>query len=569
MGHSHSHARAEGHAGVPTLRVPAGTRRVLIGVVALLAVLTAAAAVWLWPKGPAPHTATIPAVQQDTLTATVVSVNHSTCAGTTDDRLVDGSVAPTVACAAVKVRLTDGPSPGKVVTVQVTGPAVTENLAPGVKAVVARFPDVALPPGSSGSDGANTASGASGAGTAEDVYAWVDFDRATPMWLLLAVFVVVVVAVARLRGLAALAGVGAGFAMILLFLLPALRHGENPVAVTLVGSIAIMIVVLYASHGVSAKTTCALFGTVIALAASAGLATWAASAAHLDGQTGEDALSLTQLVGAGTISAAVISGMLLAGLGVLNDVTVTQASAVWELKAAASDLDARALFARGMRIGRDHLASTVYTVAFAYAGVSLTVLLLIQVYDRPITEVLTSAPIAQDVVGLMVGAIGLTLAIPLTTAVAALVAAKATATAPVETRASEPAHAPVSGPGSSHRPVAVGGESDGEEIFEEGVLFRAPAPPTTPPGGRRSWTTSTTGPAGLADPEARRRAGRQPRWGSGVSGHRGHRQREEPRPCHLDQGLPRGGHRRPAHGPCRPAVGAARRASATPLARRQ
>jgi uncharacterized membrane protein len=197
------------------------------------------------------------------------------------------------------------------------------------------------------------------------------------------------------------------------------------VAVTLVGCVGVMLVVLYASHGVSAKTTTALLGTVIALGASAGLASWAASAAHLDGQTGEDAQALSQLAGVGTVSAAVVSGMVLAGLGILNDVTVTQASAVWELKAAAPQLGPRALFARGMRIGRDHLSSTVYTIAFAYAGVSLPVLLLIQVYDRPLTEVVTSAPIAQEVVGVLVGGIGLALAIPLTTVIAALVAARA------------------------------------------------------------------------------------------------------------------------------------------------
>jgi uncharacterized membrane protein len=477
MGHAHTHAGAAADAAMLTLRVPEATRRVLVGAVVMLALVVTAGAVWLWPRGPAPHAAGVAAVQEDTEAATVVSVNRRTCAGTTDDRLADGSVAPSVVCAAVKVRLSAGPEAGKVVSVEVTGPAMTENLAPGVRAVIARFPD------------ADTAD-AGGTGGGKDVYAWVDFDRATPMWLLLAVFVLVVLAVARLRGIAALAGVGAAFAMILVFLLPALRRGEDPVAVSLVGSAAVMLVVLYASHGVSAKTTCALFGTVIALGVAAGLATWAASAAHLDGQTGEDALSLTQLVGAGTVSAAVISGMLLAGLGVLNDVTVTQASAVWELKAAAPYLDVRALFARGMRIGRDHLTSTVYTVAFAYAGVSLTVLLLIQVYDRPMTEVLTSAPIAQDVVGVLVGGIGLALAIPLTTAVAALVAAHATSS-PAPHALSTPSSTPTSTPSPASGPAAIEvpgprldrravgtGEGDenernpSEEAFEEGLLFR-------------------------------------------------------------------------------------------------
>jgi YibE/F-like protein len=107
---------------------------------------------------------------------------------------------------------------------------------------------------------------------------------------------------------------------------------------------------------------------------------------------------------------------------------------------------------RGMRIGRDHLASTVYTLAFAYAGVSLPILLLVQAYDRPLTHVITALPIAQDVIGILVGGIGLTLAIPLTTLVAALVAGTSTI-----------APAPVSFP----IPPA-----NGEGEFEEGLLLR-------------------------------------------------------------------------------------------------
>ncbi len=406
MRHAHSHAAA-GDPDEAVLQVSPPVRRRLVAVVVLLAVVVAIGAAWLWPRGPVPDRAGVPAaVEQETLDATVTAVTRTTCTGTSDDRLADGTQAPRVRCASVQVRLDEGARAGQVVTVSLAGPTVDGGLEPGVRAVVARFPDAGV------------------SGT-EEVYAWVDFDRSTPMWLLLGVFALIVLMVARLRGIAALVGVGVGFVMVLVFLLPALRRGEDPVAVTLVGSAAVMLVVLYASHGVSAKTTTALLGTVVALVVSAALASWASSAAHLDGQTGEDALALTQLAGAGTVSAAVISGMVLAGLGILNDVTVTQASAVWELKVAAPHLRARALFARGMRIGRDHLSSTVYTIAFAYAGVSLPALLLIQVYDRPLGEVVTSAPIAEEVVGVLVGGIGLALAIPLTTAIAALVAAGA------------------------------------------------------------------------------------------------------------------------------------------------
>jgi uncharacterized membrane protein len=104
---------------------------------------------------------------------------------------------------------------------------------------------------------------------------------------------------------------------------------------------------------------------------------------------------------------------------VLNDVTITQASAVWELRAVSPGASRRELFAGGMRIGRDHIASTVYTIAFAYTGAALPVLLLLEIYQLPLGPTLTSGEFAEELVRTMVGSIGLVLAIPLTTAIAA------------------------------------------------------------------------------------------------------------------------------------------------------
>ena len=84
-----------------------------------------------------------------------------------------------------------------------------------------------------------------------------------------------------------------------------------------------------------------------------------------------------------------------------------------------------------MRIGRDHIASTIYTIAFAYAGASLPVLLLLQIYELPLGQTLTSGQFAQEIVRTLAGAIGLILAIPFTTAIAAVVAH---AQAPAELR---------------------------------------------------------------------------------------------------------------------------------------
>jgi uncharacterized membrane protein len=118
-------------------------------------------------------------------------------------------------------------------------------------------------------------------------------------------------------------------------------------------------------------------------------------------------------------------GVILAGLGVLNDVTITQASSVWELRAASPDMTERQLFASAMHIGRDHIASTIYTIAFAYAGASLAVLMLLTIYDRPLVQLISSESLAEEIVRTIVTSIGLILAVPITTGIATLVTSTA------------------------------------------------------------------------------------------------------------------------------------------------
>jgi len=105
---------------------------------------------------------------------------------------------------------------------------------------------------------------------------------------------------------------------------------------------------------------------------------------------------------------------------VLNDVTITQASAVWELRGAGPELTRRQLFTAATQIGRDHIASTIYTIVFAYTGTALAVLMLIQLYGLPLTELLATEEIGQEVVRTLASAIALVLAVPVTTGIAAL-----------------------------------------------------------------------------------------------------------------------------------------------------
>jgi uncharacterized membrane protein len=253
-----------------------------------------------------------------------------------------------------------------------------------------------------------------------DPLVFMDFQRDLPIALLAIVYALVVLLVARWRGLAAMAGLGLAFVVLLGFTMPALLAGESAIGVALVTSSLVMFVTLYLAHGLSARTSTALLGTLVGLALTAGLAAWASGAAQITGTNDEMSAFLPSSAPGADLRGIALCGIVLAGMGVLNDVTITQASAVWELRAVAPAASRAELFTSAMRIGRDHIASTVYTIAFAYVGAALPLLMMVWLVDQSPTTALTSGEIAEEVVRTLVGSIGLVLAIPITTAIATL-----------------------------------------------------------------------------------------------------------------------------------------------------
>ncbi len=253
-------------------------------------------------------------------------------------------------------------------------------------------------------------------------YQFFDYQRDAPIITLAVAFAVVVGLVARWRGLASLVGLTFAFVVLLTFVLPGLLSESSPILVSLVGSAAIMFVVLYLAHGFSARTTTALVGTLFGLSLVAVLGAVAVQTARLTGLTSEETTTLNTFDPTLNFSGLVLAGIVVAGLGVLNDVTITQASAVWQLHEVDQGMTWRQLYDRGMAVGRDHIASTVYTIVFAYAGAALPLLLLFELYDQPFWTVLTSSALAEEVIRTLVGAIALVLAVPVTTAVGAFFA---------------------------------------------------------------------------------------------------------------------------------------------------
>jgi uncharacterized membrane protein len=255
-------------------------------------------------------------------------------------------------------------------------------------------------------------------------YAVVDFQRDTPLLVLALLFAASVIGLGGRRGFAALAALVLTGTTLIAFVLPAILAGRDPLAVAVVGCCAIMFGALYLTHGLSARTSTAVLGTLVSLVLIGLLGTAFAHFAQLSGadhDTADLAAALgTDVDGRGLV----LAGLIIGALGALDDVTVTQTSAVWELREADPGLRGIALFRSAMRIGRDHVASAVNTLVLAYAGTTLPLLLLFSVAQRGLDDVLTTQVIATEVVRTLVGSIGLVASVPVTTAIAVAVATR-------------------------------------------------------------------------------------------------------------------------------------------------
>jgi len=233
-----------------------------------------------------------------------------------------------------------------------------------------------------------------------------------------------VLVLGRWQGLKALGALVISFLVLVFFVLPAIIAGENPLLVGIVGAGVIMFVVLYLTHGLSARTSTAVLGTMMSLTLIGVLGALWASFAKLTGLD-EDTATLVGLLNRPIDTRGLLlAGVVIGALGVLDDVTVTQTSAVWELRAANPSLTRRQLYAAGLRIGRDHVASAVNTLVMAYAGAALPLLLYSSISGVGIGNILTSQSVAQEIVRTLVGSIGIVAAVPVTTALAAAVAAQ-------------------------------------------------------------------------------------------------------------------------------------------------
>jgi uncharacterized membrane protein len=253
-------------------------------------------------------------------------------------------------------------------------------------------------------------------------YSFADFDRRGAMLWLTIGFVVLLVATGRFQGLRALVGLVASLVIVVEFVVPAILHGSSPFAVALVGAFAVMLVMMPLSYGIGAKALAAWVGTAISLMLAAGLAYAFAHIAHLSGATSDESVYLGASQSSISLQGLLVAGMVIGALGVLVDLTVSQASTVIALRRVNPSLGFGGLFRGALEVGHDHIAATVATLVFAYAGAALPVLLIFNVGGTSFTDAVNGEAVADEVIAALVGSIGLIASMPITTALAALLA---------------------------------------------------------------------------------------------------------------------------------------------------
>jgi uncharacterized membrane protein len=384
-------------------------RKVIAAVLIPFSVAVVVGLVVLWPGGAPSHARTGVGFDRQTQQATVTKVDKVDCKSvnasgdtpTGDTATAEGQTAEQQAkgtCEKATVRVDSGKDTGRTFT-EIVQPDSPRQLHERQKVIVAYAPDAPK----------------------ELQYSVTDVDRRLPMALLAGIFALAVVVVGRLRGVMALVALAISFMVLTFFILPAILQGSNPLVVAVIGASAIMLIALYLCHGLTARTSVAVLGTLVSLVLIGLLGSLFIGWAALTGNTDDNTGLIHGLYPSIDMSGLLLAGVIIGSLGVLDDVTVTQTSAVWELHQADPTMGRRGLYRAGIRIGRDHIASVVNTLVLAYAGAALPLLLLFSIAQSSVGTVANSELVAVEIVRTLVGSIGLVASVPVTTALAALV----------------------------------------------------------------------------------------------------------------------------------------------------
>ena len=404
MNHSgHSHSLPDGDEHESPIADPA-VARVLWSVIGVLVGLTVIAMIVMWPSNDRFDNDTS-VIASHTVHAHVLTAEFTGC-----------SFDPASPCRVVTASVTEGERAGEVFTIEQDANGVGKRPDKGDDIIVSadESPD----------------------GTV--LYNFYDYERSSSLLWLSALFIGAVVILGRWRGAGAIAGLIASVLIIVVFLIPAILEGQNAIVVALVAAVFIAVIALFLAHGLNVATAVALLASFAGMALTVALAYLFVRLGNLTGFTDEDTQFLSALAVPIDPRGLLLAGVLIGSLGVLDDVTVTQVSVAWELRRIHPEADWYWIYQRAIRVGRDHISSTVNTLFLAYAGASLSLLLIFAQTGRSLVSVATSEVVAVEIVRALVGSIGLVASVPIATALAATVLKSRTGPPPPPRRYPKP-----------------------------------------------------------------------------------------------------------------------------------
>jgi uncharacterized membrane protein len=396
-GHDHSHGHGNGLEGgwerwrsVPTLRAVAG-------LVAMVGFATLVALIALWPTGEGRRQAIANAddlgLVSERVSATVQEQRDGPCSYSTAENPQD--------CREITLIVNDGPEAGAIVIlpeINLRFDSSIPSMSPGDAVILGFEPS-------------------------NNTYFFADLDRRTNLVWLVVLFAVFVIGFGRGRGVLALSSMAFTVVALVGFVAPSVLDGNNALLVAVVAASAIAFVGLYVTHGFSPTTTVALAGTLGALGLTLALSWVFFELTRITGLGTEEALILPFIANDIDLAALLLGGAVIGALGALDDITITQVATVAEIHQRRPDLGRAELVASGIRVGQEHIASTVNTLLLAYVGASMPLLLLFSTSDQSLDTVANSEVNAVEIVRTLCGSMGLVAAVPITTAMAALVVA--------------------------------------------------------------------------------------------------------------------------------------------------
>lgn len=261
-----------------------------------------------------------------------------------------------------------------------------------------------------------------------DSYSIIDYIRSDKIYWLLALFALSILLIGKWQGLRSLLGLAFSFFVILKFIIPGILAGKDPLSTTIFYALIIIVFSTYLIYGLNKKSNIAIIGTFLGLLIVGLLSLLFTKLMHLSGISGEETMFIVEIMkNSVNLKGLMLSGFIIGALGVLDDITVSQASTVIEIQKANPDLGGKEIFKRAMRVGIDHISSMVNTLFLAYAGAFLPLLILFNIKQPPFmtfSQVINNEIIATEVIRTLVGSIGLAVAVPITTLIAAYIVKK-------------------------------------------------------------------------------------------------------------------------------------------------